>query len=80
MGSSWGVESSIMRVKLGHVGHFGLAVHNPEASAAWWQAHFDLNEIFRFEDGIGLSNDNVTIVLTKGEPHPATRRLLTKAS
>jgi catechol 2,3-dioxygenase-like lactoylglutathione lyase family enzyme len=61
-----------MRVKLGHVGHFGLAVRNPEASAAWWQANFDLEEIFRFEDGVGLSNDNVTIVLSKGRPHPAT--------
>ncbi len=61
-----------MRIKLGHVGHFGLAVPNPEASAAWWQANFDLDEIFRFEDGIGLSNDNVTIVLTKGRAHPAT--------
>jgi hypothetical protein len=42
-----------MRIKLGHVGHFGLAVPNPKASAAWWQANFDLDEIFRFEDGIG---------------------------
>jgi catechol 2,3-dioxygenase-like lactoylglutathione lyase family enzyme len=61
-----------MRVKLGHVGHFGLAVRNPDASAAWWQANFDLEEIFRFEDGIGLSNDNVTMVLSKGRPQPET--------
>jgi catechol 2,3-dioxygenase-like lactoylglutathione lyase family enzyme len=63
-----------MRVKLGHVGHFGLAVRNPDASAAWWQANFDLEEIFRFDDGIGLSNDNVTIVLSKGKPQPAAIR------
>jgi catechol 2,3-dioxygenase-like lactoylglutathione lyase family enzyme len=61
-----------MRVKLGHVGHFGLTVRNPDASAAWWQANFDLEEIFRFEDGIGLSNDNVTMVLSKGRPRPET--------
>src|ERR1700681_1792896 len=61
-----------MRVKLGHVGHFGLAVRNPDASAAWWQADLDLEEILRLADGLGLSDDNVTIVLSKGKPQPAT--------
>lgn len=61
-----------MSVKLGVVGHFGLAVRDPETSAKFWTANFDLEEIFRFEDGIGLSNDAVTIVLQKGVPHPGT--------
>lgn len=61
-----------MTVKLGVVGHFGLAVSDPERSAAFWQRHFDLEEIFRFEGVIGLSNDNVTIVLHQGTPGPGT--------
>jgi catechol 2,3-dioxygenase-like lactoylglutathione lyase family enzyme len=61
-----------MSVKLGVVGHFGLAVRDPETSAKFWTGNFDLEEIFRFEDGIGLSNDAVTIVLHKGVPHPGT--------
>lgn len=61
-----------MKVQLGVVGHFGLAVRDPESSAAFWTKNFDLEEIFRFEDAIGLSNDAVTIVLHKGVPHPGT--------
>lgn len=60
-----------MKVKLGVVGHFGLAVKDPEKSAQFWTKNFDLEELFRFEDGIGLSNDAITIVLFKGTPHPA---------
>jgi catechol 2,3-dioxygenase-like lactoylglutathione lyase family enzyme len=59
-----------MKVKLGAVGHFGLAVRDPENSAAFWAKNFDLEEMFRFEDGIGLTNDAITIVLFKGVPHP----------
>lgn len=57
-------------MKLGVVGHFGLAVRDPETSAQFWTKNFDLKELFRFEDGIGLSNDAITIVLFKGTPHP----------
>lgn len=59
-----------MKVKLGAVGHFGLAVREPGSSAAFWTTNFDLEEMFRFEDGIGLTNDAITIVLFKGVPHP----------
>lgn len=59
-----------MKVALGAVGHFGLAVPDPEASAKWWQSLFDLREIFSGEDYVGLSNKNVTIVLHTGKPHP----------
>jgi catechol 2,3-dioxygenase-like lactoylglutathione lyase family enzyme len=59
-----------MRVKLGTVGHFGITVPDPDASAMWWRKNFDLEEIFRFEDGIAVSNDSVTIVLNAGKAHP----------
>jgi catechol 2,3-dioxygenase-like lactoylglutathione lyase family enzyme len=59
-----------MKIALGTVGHFGLAVRDLDAAFAWWTKLFDMQEIFRFDDVIGLSNDNVTIVLSRGEPHP----------
>jgi len=61
-----------MTIKLGVVGHFGLAVRDPDAAAAWWTRLFDLQEIFRFDEGIAVSNDAITIILFKGEPHPET--------
>jgi catechol 2,3-dioxygenase-like lactoylglutathione lyase family enzyme len=61
-----------VKVPLGVVGHFGLSVRDPQTSAAFWKKNFDLEEIFRFEDAIGLSNDAVTIVLHEGVPHPGT--------
>lgn len=61
-----------MKVKLGVVGHFGLAVRDPEKSAQFWTKHFDLEEMFRFEGGIGVSNDAITIALFKGTPYPET--------
>lgn len=60
------------KVALGVVGHFGLAVRYPERAAEFWQRNFDLAELFRFDDVIGLSNDAVTIVLHPGTPNPAT--------
>ena len=59
-----------MSIKLGSVGHFGLAVRDVGRSEAFWTKNFDLKEIFRFPEGVGLSNDSVTIVLSRGEPHP----------
>ena len=64
------MNESDMRVKLGAVGHFGLTVHDPDASATWWTSNFDLAEIFRFDDIVGLSNAAITIVLSKGKAHP----------
>jgi catechol 2,3-dioxygenase-like lactoylglutathione lyase family enzyme len=58
------------RVRLGAVGHFGLAVKDPDASAQWWSKSFDLDEIFRFDDGVALSNDAITLVLHRGKPVP----------
>lgn len=59
-----------MKIALGMVGHFGLSVRDPEASAQWWKSLFDLREIFSSDDYVGLSNDHVTIVLHQGVPHP----------
>lgn len=59
-----------MTVRLGAVGHFGLAVTDPQRSAKFWTENFDLEEMFRFEGGIGLTNDAITIVLFEGEPRP----------
>jgi catechol 2,3-dioxygenase-like lactoylglutathione lyase family enzyme len=61
-----------MKIELGSVGHFGLAVRNPHESARWWRRLFDLEEMFEDDDYVGLTNANVTIVLTKGVPHPNT--------
>jgi len=61
-----------MTVKLGQVGHFGLSVRDPERSAAWWTEVFDLEEIFRFDEGVAISNDAITIALHRGVPHPGT--------
>lgn len=59
-----------MKIALGTVGHFSLSVKDPDATATWWKRLFDLKEIFRFEDGVGLSNDSITIVFAKGKPDP----------
>jgi catechol 2,3-dioxygenase-like lactoylglutathione lyase family enzyme len=60
------------KIQLGQVGHFGLAVRNPSERAAWWRKLFDLETIFEADDYVGLTNENVTIVLMKGEPNPET--------
>jgi catechol 2,3-dioxygenase-like lactoylglutathione lyase family enzyme len=59
-----------MKVKLGVVGHFGLAVSDPDSAAEFWTKNFDLEEIFRFQDGVAVSNDFITMALYKGDPAP----------
>jgi catechol 2,3-dioxygenase-like lactoylglutathione lyase family enzyme len=61
-----------MKIHLGTVGHFGLAVRDPHASAQWWRRLFELTTMFEGDDYVGLTNENVTIVLFAGEPHPQT--------
>lgn len=61
-----------MKIHLGTVGHFGLAVRDLDASAKWWQRLFALETLFAGNDYIGLSNDSITMVLFIGEPHPET--------
>ncbi len=61
-----------MAWQMGVVGHFGLAVHNPPASARWWIENLGLQHQFNYDDGVAVGNDAVTIALFKGEPHPET--------
>jgi catechol 2,3-dioxygenase-like lactoylglutathione lyase family enzyme len=57
---------------VGTVGHFGLAVANPKRSAKWFERALGLSVEFEFEDGVAVSNENVTIALFKGKPSPET--------
>lgn len=57
---------------LGVVGHFGLAVRDPQRSAKWFARTLGLRKEFEFEDGVAIGNDNVTIALFKGRPSPKT--------
>jgi catechol 2,3-dioxygenase-like lactoylglutathione lyase family enzyme len=58
--------------KLGLVGHFGLAVRDPKASAKWFQRVLGLRKEFEFGNGVAVGNENVTIALFKGRPSPGT--------
>lgn len=57
---------------LGVVGHFSLAVRDPQRSAKWFERALGLKKQFEFEDGVAVGNDNVTIALSKGRPSPKT--------
>ena len=57
---------------LGEVGHFGLAVRDPEKSAKWFERALGLRREFEFENGVAVGNDYVTIALFKGKPSPET--------
>ncbi|HEY1975744.1 MAG TPA: VOC family protein [Candidatus Baltobacteraceae bacterium] len=61
-----------MKVALGRVGHFGLAVRDPKQSARWWESIFDVEEMFEGDDYVGITSRDVTIVLMKGKPNPET--------
>ncbi len=57
---------------LGAVWHFGLAVRDPRASVKWFMKILGLSKQFEYEGGVGIGNDNVLIVLSKGKPSPKT--------
>src|ERR1700760_2085568 len=57
---------------IGEVGHFGLAVRNPSASARWFERVLGFKKQFEFEDGVAVGNERVTIALHKGRPSPQT--------
>jgi catechol 2,3-dioxygenase-like lactoylglutathione lyase family enzyme len=61
-----------MKIRLGTVGHFGLAVRNPKRMAKWWGSITDLRPWFEFSGGILISNDKISIALFKGTPRPRT--------
>ena len=57
---------------LGTVGHFGLAVNNPRASADWYVENLGLREEFEYDGGIAVGSAGVTIALFAGRPSPQT--------
>jgi catechol 2,3-dioxygenase-like lactoylglutathione lyase family enzyme len=59
-----------MAWKLGPVGHFGLAVSDPERSARWWVEKLGVERQFEFEDGVAVGTDAVTIVLIRAKADP----------
>lgn len=59
-----------MPINLGHVGHFGVSVRDPEKSARWWTKTLNLKKIFSFPGGVVVGNDSVDIVFHKGTPRP----------
>jgi catechol 2,3-dioxygenase-like lactoylglutathione lyase family enzyme len=61
-----------VKVRLGAIWHFSLAVRDPEKSAQFWTENFDLQEMFRSNEAIGLTNDAIIIGLFEGTPHPDT--------
>ena len=58
--------------ELGGVGHFGLAVRDPKRSARWFARILGLQEQFKFDGGVAVGNDNVTIAFHRGRPSPGT--------
>ena len=61
-----------MKVHLGAVWHFSVAVIDPAKSAQFWTKNFDLHEMFRSDEAVGLTDDAIIIGLFKGTPHPET--------
>ncbi|HXM17766.1 MAG TPA: VOC family protein [Candidatus Tumulicola sp.] len=59
-----------MAIKIGVVGHFGLAVKSPKKSARWWCRTLNLRKEFDFGSGVAVGNDAVTIALFRGKPRP----------
>jgi catechol 2,3-dioxygenase-like lactoylglutathione lyase family enzyme len=59
-----------MSLKLGTVGHFGIAVRDPKKSAQWWVKTLNVKKEFEFPGGIVVGSDAVGIVLFKGTPRP----------
>ncbi len=60
-----------MAIPFGVIGHFGISVRDPQASAAWW-SELGLKELFTFDEGVAIGNDSITLVLYRGTPSPKT--------
>ena len=59
-----------MAIKLGTVGHFGITVRDVKKSTQWWVRKLNLKKFFAFPGGAVVGNDDMTIVLNSGRPHP----------
>jgi catechol 2,3-dioxygenase-like lactoylglutathione lyase family enzyme len=61
-----------MKIRLGAVWHFSLAVTDPDRSAKFWTENFEFTVMFRSDDVVALTNDAIIIGFYKGTPHPET--------
>jgi catechol 2,3-dioxygenase-like lactoylglutathione lyase family enzyme len=59
-----------MAWQLGRVGHFSIAVIDPERSSRWWVEKIGVERQFDFDAGVAVGTDAITIVLTRGQPDP----------
>ena len=57
-----------MRIRLGAVAHFSIAVRDPEAAAEWWTSLFELEEFRRTPTRVVVGNDAIVLALFQG-PH-----------
>jgi len=62
----------MVKVQLGAVWHFSLAVSDLEKTVQFWTTNFDLQEMFRSDEVIALTNDAMIIGFFKSTPHPET--------
>jgi catechol 2,3-dioxygenase-like lactoylglutathione lyase family enzyme len=56
----------------GAVGHFGLAVRDPQAEAAWFRRVLLFEPYMETDDAVAVGNDATTIWFWEGEPSPET--------
>lgn len=61
-----------MRVPLGSISHFGIAVSDPVKSAQWWVSNFEVDKLFDFDDGVCVANAQFLLLLRRGVPSPET--------
>lgn len=60
------------KIRLGAVWHFSLAVPDPEKSAEFWTTNFALEEMFRSDEAVALTNGAMIIGFFKGVSRPET--------
>jgi catechol 2,3-dioxygenase-like lactoylglutathione lyase family enzyme len=59
-----------VKIRLGTVAHFSIAVRDPERAAALWTSLFDLEEYRRTPARVVVGNDAIVLVLSRGQPTP----------
>jgi catechol 2,3-dioxygenase-like lactoylglutathione lyase family enzyme len=59
-----------MKIHLGTIWHFSIAVKDPEQHAQLWTSNFELQEMFRSDEAIALTNGSLIVAFFKGTPRP----------
>jgi catechol 2,3-dioxygenase-like lactoylglutathione lyase family enzyme len=59
-----------VRIRLGAVAHFSIAVRDPEGAAEWWTSLFELEEFRRTPSMVVLGNDAIVLALLQGARVP----------